>query len=100
MFRKAHFEELDSTSTYLKKNYLKYDNMTFISASYQTNGHGRNNRNWHSNPKENLLFSILIKDKNSQKIIKYDLLKKVLFSELLTKVFFLFLLYVRIILKG
>ena len=67
MIFKTHFEELDSTSTHLKKNYLNYDNMTFVSASYQTNGHGRNNRKWYSNSHENLLFSILIKE---QKLIE------------------------------
>jgi len=58
-----HFDKLESTSTYLKKNYDKYDNLTFVSADYQENGHGRNNRKWVSSEKENLLFSILIKNK-------------------------------------
>lgn len=62
-----HFKQINSTSTYLKKNYLKHDNLDFVSASFQSEGHGRTNRKWVSEKGENLLFSVLIKD---QKIIK------------------------------
>lgn len=58
-----HYDKLDSTSTYLKQNYKKYKDLTFLSANYQTKGHGRNNKEWISEYGENLLFSILIKDK-------------------------------------
>lgn len=58
-----HMEEIDSTSAYLKRNYNDYENFTFLSCDYQSNGHGRSNKKWYSNKKENLLFSILIKDK-------------------------------------
>lgn len=61
---KLHFETIDSTSTYLKRNYENLPNLTFVSADYQTNGHGRNQRTWVSQKDENLLFSLLIKDKN------------------------------------
>ena len=59
-----HIESLDSTSTYLKSNYKKYDNLTFLSCSLQLKGRGRENRVWYSEKGENLLFSILIKDKD------------------------------------
>ena len=55
---------IDSTSTYLKKNYLENENMTIVSALKQLDGHGRMNRKWISNEGENLMFSILIKDKD------------------------------------
>ena len=58
-----HFETIDSTNTYLKGNYEKLDNFTFVSADFQSAGRGRNNRNWKSEKGENLLFSLLIKDK-------------------------------------
>ena len=61
--KKIHFERIDSTSSYLKKNYDNYDNLTFVSADYQESGHGRSGRRWYSEDGENLLFSILIKDK-------------------------------------
>lgn len=58
-----HFETIDSTNTYLKENYENLDNFTFVSADFQSAGRGRNNRNWKSEKGENLLFSLLIKDK-------------------------------------
>ena len=57
-----HFDVIDSTNTYLKENYKDLDNFTFVDASFQTSGRGRNNRNWKSEKGENLLFSLLIKD--------------------------------------
>ena len=62
--KKIHFKNIDSTSSYLKKNYNEYENLTFVSADYQESGHGRSGRRWYSEDGENLLFSILIKDKN------------------------------------
>ena len=63
-FNYLHFEEIDSTSSYLKRNYKDLDDLTLVSASLQTNGHGRMNRKWMNNKNENLMFSLLIKDKN------------------------------------
>ena len=65
--KSIHFKTIDSTSSYLKRNHEKYRNYTFVSCDFQTDGHGRMARKWYSNPKENLLFSVLIKDK---KLIK------------------------------
>jgi len=57
------FDTIDSTNTYLKNNYQQLDNLTFVSAKYQTNGKGRNSRNWYSDGND-LLFSLLLKDKS------------------------------------
>ena len=57
------FETIDSTNAYLKSHYADLDNFTIVSANTQTNGKGRNNRTWVSD-NNNLLFSLLIKDKN------------------------------------
>ena len=57
-----HFKEIDSTNNYLKDNYRHLDDFTFVSADYQTAGKGRNDRTWISEPGENLMFSLLIKD--------------------------------------
>lgn len=59
-----HFETIDSTNTYLKNNYKQLDNLTIVSSDVQSSGRGRNNRKWDSSKGNNLLFSILIKDKN------------------------------------
>ena len=70
--KSIHFKSIDSTSSYLKVNYNKYKNLTFVSTDFQSKGHGRNGREWVSKEKENLLFSILIKDEDLIK--KYDCL--------------------------
>lgn len=60
--KQIHFEKIDSTNTYLKNNYQTLDNLTFVSSDIQTQGKGRNDRVWESED-NNLLFSLLIKDK-------------------------------------
>lgn len=65
-----HFETIDSTNTYLKKNYKTLENFTFVSADFQSEGRGRNNRNWKSERGKNLLFSLLIKDETLIKEFK------------------------------
>ena len=61
-YHSLHFNEIDSTNNYLKNSYRLLNNFTFVSADYQTNGKGRYDRSWNSNPGENLMFSFLIKD--------------------------------------
>ena len=67
-----HFKEIDSTNDYLKNSYKLLNNFTFVTADYQKAGKGRENRVWSSNPKENLTFSLLIKDQILLK--KYNIL--------------------------
>lgn len=57
------FETISSTNIYLKENYANLDNFTIVSSKTQTKGRGRNDRTWYSND-NNLLFSLLIRDKN------------------------------------
>ena len=61
-YKHIHFLSIDSTNDYLKNSYPLLDNFTFVSADYQTNGRGRNDRVWESEDNKNLLFSLLIKD--------------------------------------
>ena len=70
--RLLHLDEIDSTNAYLKREYLKFDNLSFVSASYQTNGKGRADRTWNSNKNENVLFSFIVKNPNV--ISKYSCL--------------------------
>ena len=60
--KEIHFESVDSTSTYIKKHYEELENLTFVSADYQSNGHGRMGRSWKSKSGENLMFSFIVKD--------------------------------------
>ena len=66
-YHHLHFKEIDSTNSYLKNSYKLLNNFTFVSADYQSAGKGRNDRVWFSNPGENLMFSLLIKD---EKLLK------------------------------
>ena len=61
--KKLHFREINSTTTFLKCSRHLYRNFTFVSSDFQTDGHGRFGRAWNSNKGQNLLFSLLIKDK-------------------------------------
>lgn len=64
----AHFDEIDSTNKYLRDNFKSLENFTFVSADYQSGGKGREDRVWHSNKHENLLFSFLIKNESLLKM--------------------------------
>lgn len=57
-----HLDVINSTNEYLTKNVNTFNDMTFVSTSYQTQGKGREERLWLSNKDENLLFSFLIKE--------------------------------------
>lgn len=61
-YKQIDFDSIDSTSSYIKRNYQNLDNLTFVSALFQSNGRGRTNRKWDSTSNNNLLFSLLIKD--------------------------------------
>lgn len=61
--KELYFETIDSTSNYLKRNRQDLDSFTAVSASFQSSGRGRNDRVWTAKKGENLLFSVLLKDK-------------------------------------
>ncbi len=65
--KKLFFETIDSTNSYLKRNYQNLEDMTFISASFQSEGRGRMGRSWMSEKGRNLTFSLLIKDPDAMK---------------------------------
>ena len=58
------FDTIDSTNTYLKENWEQLEDLTFASALEQTAGRGRNQRKWLSPKGENMMFSVLIKDRD------------------------------------
>ena len=57
-----HFDEIDSTSAYLKREADNLTNFTIVETDFQSAGKGRKNRKWYSPKGENAMFSILIKD--------------------------------------
>ena len=56
-----HFPTIDSTNAYLKEHYASLENLTFVSADYQSRGKGRLDRVWEASQGENLLFSVLLR---------------------------------------
>ncbi len=65
------FDEIESTSNFLKENQTYFPHMTIIKANHQTGGRGQFDRVWESKPGENILFSVLLKD------IKFDDMYKI-----------------------
>lgn len=63
-FNIINFETIDSTSTYLKRTYNEYEDLTIVFSSFQEEGHGRMKRVWDAPKGASLLFSILFKDKD------------------------------------
>jgi BirA family transcriptional regulator, biotin operon repressor / biotin---[acetyl-CoA-carboxylase] ligase len=83
--KKIYFESLDSTNTYLKKNYANLDHMTWVSTDYQTNGKGRTHKNWYGD-RYSLMCSLLLKtDIDLKDIIKLPLLAAMSLHKVLSK---------------
>ncbi len=64
-----HFQELESTSVWARKNLKDLENFKVISADIQSMGHGQFERKWYSTDKNggNIYISIVLKPEN----IKY-----------------------------
>lgn len=60
-----HFDIIDSTSDYIKKNLDSLKHGTIVIANQQSKGRGRINNTWQS-PLGNLYFSFLLKQKTPQ----------------------------------
>lgn len=55
-------EEVDSTNKYVREHISELDNLSVVAALKQTAGKGQGDHKWHSEPEQNLLFSIVLKD--------------------------------------
>lgn len=62
-----HLDEIDSTNSYAKLNFDKFDDRTAISADTQTAGRGRYDRKWVDLGSGNLFLSIVLKPSNDLK---------------------------------
>lgn len=56
-----HFEKLDSTNTYAKKNIDILADKTIVSTNQQTAGRGRFNRTWVDLGEDNIFLSVVLK---------------------------------------
>lgn len=66
--KRLHFESIDSTNQYIKKNYLSLDHLAWVTATTQKEGRGRSTKIWYGN-QDSLLASILIKEELSVDLI-------------------------------
>lgn len=55
-----HFDEIVSTSTYIKENVAEFSHGDYVSASYQTAGRGQRGNSWESERGRNALFSVFL----------------------------------------
>jgi BirA family biotin operon repressor/biotin-[acetyl-CoA-carboxylase] ligase len=63
-----HTRQIGSTNTYFLQNH-SHPNGTVLLADYQTEGKGRHGRSWYSPPEQSLLFSILLTELFSRKVL-------------------------------
>lgn len=78
-----HFESIDSTNEYLKREYPCLEDQTVVVADHQTKGKGRRGRSWTDDSKS-LVFSLLLKkDINSERIDLLPLLSGIAISQML-----------------
>lgn len=54
-------EEVESSNKYVRSHIDTLDNLSVVSALSQTAGRGQGDHKWHSQPGQNLTFSILLK---------------------------------------
>lgn len=59
--RTIHFKTIDSTNSYLKKNYKDVNHFTWICSEIQTDGRGRMHKKWFGN-QDSLMCSTIIKN--------------------------------------
>ena len=66
-------DEVESTNRYAREHIWGLDNLSVIAARYQTAGKGQGDHRWHSEPGQNMLISIVLKNPDisagNQKII-------------------------------
>lgn len=62
MFHIHHFESIDSTNTYAKKNISDLNHYDVIWADYQTHGRGRRDHQWMAPKQAHVMASIIIKE--------------------------------------
>ena len=55
-------DSVDSTNDEARRRISALDNLSVLSASEQTGGRGQRENKWHSEPRQNLTFSIILKN--------------------------------------
>ena len=56
---RLHFDNIPSTSTYIKEHIAEFNHGDWVSASFQSGGRGQRGNSWESEDGQNALFSIM-----------------------------------------
>jgi len=62
--RRIHLQQTDSTNNYLRGLQAGEEDMTVVTADYQTAGRGQGSNTWESEPGANLLMSVAVRTRN------------------------------------
>lgn len=60
-YKILHFDSIDSTNTFVLKNYKNLNNFDAIVSDIQTNGRGRRENKWNSHDSKNIYLTLVIK---------------------------------------
>jgi len=66
MIERIHYQQIDSSNNYALE-LLNYYGEIIVTADYQTNGRGRNNKKWQGEYAKNIYFSLGIKHLDNKK---------------------------------
>lgn len=57
----VHFKKINSTSVFLRENSEQFRHGDWVSADYQSAGHGQVGNSWESEREKNVLFSLMLR---------------------------------------
>jgi BirA family biotin operon repressor/biotin-[acetyl-CoA-carboxylase] ligase len=79
IYNLVHFDEIGSTNKKMQEDVLGGMNLInhVYYTDFQTNGRGIDTNSWHSEAKENLLFSLAIKPENLEPVHQFMLTKAI-----------------------
>lgn len=60
-YTRIHFDTIDSTQLYVRRNLDEMSNLTVVTADFQSAGKGQGDHKWQAAAAENLTFSLVIR---------------------------------------
>ncbi|MCD4827099.1 MAG: biotin--[acetyl-CoA-carboxylase] ligase [Acholeplasmataceae bacterium] len=80
-----HLESIDSTNSYLKRNYKELSNFTWVTSEIQTHGKGRMNKTWIGSKDALMCSTIINHEITTSNLSLYPLLAAVSLHKVLSK---------------
>lgn len=78
------YDSIDSTNSEARRRLRELDNLSVLSARYQTAGRGQGDHSWHSRPGENLMFSVILKFGCPGGLARLEASRTLLITEIIT----------------